>query len=95
MKLFCGSSSFIHSEEMSQFWGDSPQVFANQSGSPKTSGVIFATENKCKQIRENTPSAGDTHGPAPRMQAVPVAQEVEVTQGAKALVCGCNRYCTH
>lgn len=68
---------------------------ANQRGSSKTSGVIFATESKCTQIRDNTPNAGDTHGPAPRMQAVPLVQEAEVTQGTKTFLCGCSRYCTH
>lgn len=77
MKLFCGSSSFIHLDEISQFWGDTPGVFANQSGSPKTSGVIFSMENKCKQIRENKPNVSDAHGPAPKMQVVPLVQKVE------------------
>lgn len=66
-------------KEISQFWGNTPGVFANQSSSPETSGVIFAMENKFNQISENTLSVGDTYSPAPRMQVVPAVQEVEVT----------------
>lgn len=73
---------------MIQFWGETSGDLANQSGSPKTSGVIFAMENKCKQVMENTTSAGDTHCPAPRMQAMPLAQEVEVAEDEKVAAVG-------
>lgn len=75
MKLFCGSFCIIPSEEMSQFCSSTLGVFANQSHSPETLGVIFATENKCKQIRESTASAGGTNSPVPGKQVVLVGAQ--------------------